>query len=68
MGGMKEIPALIQLAVLSAPFWIPIVFAAFWIGRKQFSIGQLFILITVEAISLGCALAMLAASFALKQG
>ena len=39
------------LALLS-PFWIPMVFLAFAIGRRRFGIGFLFALLTVEAISI----------------
>ena len=35
----------------SAPLWVPLVFVAFAIGRKRFGLGQLFALVTVEAVS-----------------
>jgi hypothetical protein len=43
----------ICLMVLSAPIWLPIVFAAFVAGRRRMNLRLLFVFITIEAISLG---------------
>jgi hypothetical protein len=42
-----------SLFLLSSPLWVPIVAAAYAIGRKQFSLRFLFGVITAEAIALG---------------
>jgi hypothetical protein len=39
--------------VFPAPIWIPIVFAAYAIGRRRFGLGVLMALMTAEALSLG---------------
>jgi hypothetical protein len=37
--------------VLAAPFWIPIAFAAYAIGRRQYGMRFLFALMTAEAVA-----------------
>ena len=56
--------------VLSAPVWIPVVFAAYAIGRKQYGLKLLFALVTVEAIALAAAswlILWLSATFTIPQ-
>ena len=36
----------------SLPFWVPVVFLAYAIGRKKFGLWLLFILLTIEAVSI----------------
>ena len=38
---------------LALPFWIPLIFLSYFLGRKQFSLKLLFILVTAESIALG---------------
>ncbi len=42
-----------MLVVMPAPVWIPVVFAAFAIARKRFSLWMLFALVTAEAVAFG---------------
>ena len=39
---------------LSVPLWLPIVFVAFAVGRKRFSLKLLMVLITAEGFALAC--------------
>ena len=36
----------------SLPYWVPVVFLAYAIGRKKFGLRLLFLLLTVEAVSI----------------
>ena len=36
----------------SPPYWVPVVFLAYAIGRKKFGLRFLFLLLTVEAVSI----------------
>jgi hypothetical protein len=40
----------------SAPLWVPLVFLAFAVGRRRFSMWLLFALLTAEAVSTAAAI------------
>jgi hypothetical protein len=48
------------LVILPAPVWVPIMFAAYAVGQRRFSLWLLFALIAAEAATLGIAIASLA--------
>jgi hypothetical protein len=39
--------------IFASPVWMLIAFAAYWSGRKTFSLRALFALVTLEAIAIG---------------
>ena len=39
-------------SLVSVPVWLPLVFAAFAFGRRQYNVRLLFLLLTIEAASL----------------
>ena len=52
IGGMDDLRAYGSLFLITVPFWLPIVAAAYAIGKRQFSLRFLFAVITAEALSL----------------
>ena len=40
-------------ASLFTPLWLPVVFAAFAIGRRRFSLRALLVFVTLESVSIG---------------
>jgi hypothetical protein len=50
---MENLPRILIISmVFGSPVWLPIVFAAYAIGRRQFSLLVLFLLLTAEAVSI----------------
>jgi hypothetical protein len=43
-------------SIVSAPIWVPLTFAAYAAGRRQYGTRFLLALVTAEAIALGCSL------------
>ena len=50
---MRHLVTLTLATVVSLPVWVPLVFLAYAIGRKTYSLRLLFVLVTVEAICIG---------------
>jgi hypothetical protein len=49
---------------LAVPLWIPLIFLSYFLGRKQFTLKDLFILVTAESTALGiCGLVVSSLSF-----
>jgi hypothetical protein len=54
-----------MVLLLALPIWIPLIFLSYFLGRKQFSLRFLFLLITLEAISFGCVLLSISEAYSL---
>jgi hypothetical protein len=50
---MDDVVAYGTLFLITVPLWLPVVAAAYAVGRRQFSLRFLFVVITAEALSLG---------------
>ena len=48
--------AMVVAALLSVPVWLPLVFVGYAMGRRKFSLSLVFLLVTLEAASLGLVL------------
>lgn len=46
------VTTLFVCSLVSMPIWLPLVFAAFAFGRRQYSVRLLLLLLTIEAASL----------------
>jgi hypothetical protein len=44
--------ALLLILAISSPFWVPIAFVAYAVGRRRFGLPLLFAMLTSEAIAL----------------
>ena len=52
-------PALVAIGFgLSFPLWLPIVIAAFVVGRKQFGMAALMSFLTLECVAIAVAVAL----------
>ena len=51
-------PLYIICAILTValPCYLPLIFIAFAIGRKQVTLAQILIFVTLEAVAIGCAM------------
>jgi hypothetical protein len=52
---------------IGSPFWIPLVFAAYAYGRKQYGLGLLIILVAAEALAIVLSLFVLRISVVARE-
>ena len=55
----RFIEIVFMLFALGSPFWLPIVFIAYAVGRRQYSVKLLLAALTAEAIGIAACLPML---------